>query len=146
MFRFDRLFSNALVVAAFVWLVASSASAAPPDWPALAESETVLVLTSDEDGEARETKIWMVVIDGTPYIRTSQSTRWGDNVERNRDIALRIDGTDYPVQAVFIEDGAERERIVAVFEEKYGSNPILNWIRGDNPRIMRLDPPQAPAP
>ena len=45
-----------------------------------------------------------------------------------------------------LEDGAERERIVAVFEEKYGSNPILNWIRGDNPRIMRLDPPQASAP
>jgi len=118
----------------------SAAAADSPDWSAVADEETVYVITTDEDGEVRETKIWLLVLDDVGYIRTSRSTRWGDNVEREAAIALRVDGTDYPLRAVFVEDEAERARIVAGFEAKYGSNPILNWIRGDDPRIMRLDP------
>jgi hypothetical protein len=120
-------------------LLAAPAVAAAPDWAAVAEEETVYVVTSDEDGDRRETKIWVLVLDGVGYIRTSRSTRWGDNVERDPDIALRVDDADYPLRATFIEDPADRARIVAGFEEKYGSNPILNWIRGDDPRIMRLE-------
>jgi hypothetical protein len=121
-------------------LLAAPAVAAAPDWAAVAEEDTVYVVTSDEDGDRRETKIWVLVLDDVGYIRTSRSTRWGDNVERNPEIALRVDDADYPLRATFIEEAADRDRIVAGFEEKYGSNPILNWIRGDDPRIMRLDP------
>ena len=81
-----------------------------------------------------------MVLDGVGYIRTSRRTTWGDNVKRDPDIALRIGDIDYPVRATFIVDEAERARIVAGFEEKYGSNPILNFIRGDDPPIMRLEP------
>ena len=137
---FDRVVLTALLFSAFGWLAADPAGATEPDWSALADAETVYVLTSDEDGDTRETKIWMSVIDGTPYIRTSRRSSWGDNVERNPEIALRVEATEYPLHAQFIDEADERARIVAVFEEKYGSNPILNWIRGDDPRIMRLDP------
>ena len=137
---FDRVLLTLLLVSAFGWLAAGAAGAAEPDWPGLAEAKTVYVLTTDEDGDARETKIWMSVVDGTPYIRTSRSSRWGDNVERNPEIALRVGETLYPLHAQFIDEADERARIVAAFEEKYGSNPFLNWIRGDDPRIMRLDP------
>jgi hypothetical protein len=132
----------------FVWLVAiapllfaaAPATAADLDWAAVADVETVHVLTTDEDGDARVTKIWLVVIDGVGYIRTSRRTAWGRNVERDPDIALRIGDIDYPVRATFIVDEAERARIVAAFEAKYGSNPILNFIRGGDPPIMRLEP------
>jgi hypothetical protein len=137
---FDRAFLTALLVSAFAWLEAGAAGAAEPDWPEMAEVETVYVLTTDEDGDARKTKIWFSVIDGTPYIRTSRGSRWGGNVERNPEIALRVAGADYPLHAQFIDEEDERVRVVAVFEEKYGSNRLLNWIRGDDPRIMRLDP------
>ena len=137
---FDRVVLTALLFSAFGWLAAGPAGATEPDWSALADAETVYVLTSDEDGDTRETKIWMSVIDGTPYIRTSRRSSWGDNVERNPEIALRVDATEYPLHAQFIDEADERARIVAAFEEKYGSNPILNWIRGDDPRIMRLAP------
>jgi hypothetical protein len=131
-----------------VWFIAvtsllfavTPAVAADLDWAAVADVETVHVLTTDEDGDARATKIWLLVLDGHGYIRTSRRTTWGDNVERHPDIALRIGDTDYPVRATFIVDAAERARIVAGFEEKYGSNPILNFIRGDDPPIMRLEP------
>jgi hypothetical protein len=136
----DRALRTALLFSAFTWLAAGPANATEPDWSAMAAAKTVYVLTGDEDGDTRETKIWMSVIDGTPYIRTSRRSNWGDNVERNPEIALRVDATEYPLHAQFIDEEDERARIVAVFEEKYGSNPILNWIRGDDPRIMRLDP------
>jgi hypothetical protein len=136
----DRTILTALCIFTFACFAAGSAGAAEPDWPALADAETVYVLTTDEDGDTRETKIWMRVIDGTPYIRTSRNSHWGDNVERQPEIALRVEEDEYPLRAQFIEGDDERARIVAAFEEKYGSNPILNWIRGDDPRIMRLDP------
>ena len=63
-------------------------------------------MTSKEDGSERETKVWLVVVDGQGYIRTSQGTTWGGNVERNPDIALRIEGSEYPLRAVFVEDAA----------------------------------------
>ena len=125
-----------LVLAA---VLAAPAQSAAPDRADVADEETVYVVTTDEDGEPRETKIWLLVLDDAGYIRTSRATTWGDNVERSPEIALRVDDTDYALRATFIEDEAERARIVAGFEEKYGSNPILNWIRGDAPRIMRLD-------
>jgi len=120
--------------------LAAAPLAAAPEWAAVADEETVHVITTDEDGDVRETKIWLLVLDDVGYIRTSRSTRWGDNVERNQDIALRVSGADYPLRATFVEEDAERARIVAGFEAKYGSNPIMNWIRGDDPRIMRLGP------
>ena len=129
-----------LLAIAAALLAAGPALAADPDWASVADEETVTVVTTDEDGDARETTIWVLVLDDVGYIRTSRSTTWGGNVERDPDIALRFGGADHPLRATFIEDEAERARIVAGFEAKYGSNPILNWIRGDDPRIMRLDP------
>ena len=132
----------------YVWFIAvtsllfaaTAAAAADIDWDAVADVETIHVVTTDEDGDVRATKIWVVVLDGVGYIRTSRRTTWGENVKRDPDIALRIGDTDYPVRATFIVDEAERARIVAGFEEKYGSNPIMNFIRGDDPPIMRLEP------
>jgi hypothetical protein len=129
-----------LLAAASLPFAATNAAAADIDWSAVADVDTVHVLTTDEDGDARATKIWLVVLDGDGYIRTSRRTTWGKNVARDPDIALRIGDVEYPVHATFIVDEAERARIVAAFEEKYGSNPILNFIRGEDPPIMRLEP------
>ena len=129
-----------LIAAASLLFAATPAPAADIDWAAVADVETVHVLTTDDDGDARATKIWLVVLDGHGYIRTSRRSTWGKNVARDPDIALRIGDAEYPVRATFIVDEAERARIVAAFEEKYGSNPILNFLRGSDPPIMRLDP------
>lgn len=111
----------------------------PPDWKLIGDQETVHVLTTDADGDARATKIWVLVLDGVGYIRTSDSTTWGDNVEREPEIALRVGVLEHPLHATFITDTADRERIVTGFIAKYGDNPIMKLIRG-NPRIMRLSP------
>lgn len=139
MFVSARVLLPALLVSVFLGL-AAAATAAEPEWTTVADVDTVHVLTTNADGGARATKIWIVVIDDTPYIRTSRRTRWGENVARDPEIALRIEGVEVPLRAHFIEGADERARIVGVFDEKYGSNPLLNWIRGDDPPIMRLDP------
>ena len=134
-----RAFRLALFLAAALLVPAAGASA--PEWSAVAEVEEVEVLTTDQDASPRETTIWMVVLEGQGYIRTSRSTTWGDNVERNPDIALRIGEEEFPLRAVFVEDEELRERIVQGFRDKYGwIDGLMNPIRGKNPRIMRLDP------
>lgn len=130
----------------FILIVAGGALAEQPDWAAAADTEVIIALTEDEDGGARETKIWLAVLDGAGYIRTSQSSTWGGNVERNSDIMLRIETTEYPVHITFIEDDALRARVVAAFSEKYGwSDRWLDFIRGSRPRIMQVGPREASA-
>ena len=129
-----------LIVALAIAAAGGSARAAAPDWNAIADEGTVVVSTANENGSTRRTTIWLVVVDGEAYIRTSRSTRWGGNVEREPDVVLRIGDTDYRVRASFVEDEALRARIVASFREKYGwTDAVANVMRGSHPRIMRLD-------
>jgi len=122
-------------------LGAVAVGAAELDWNSVADVEEVRVLTTNEDGTPRETTIWLAVVDGRGYIRTGGWTKWGDNVARNPDIALRIGDTEHSLRASFVEDEALRERIVAAFREKYGwSDGFLDVFRGSKPRIMQLDP------
>ena len=130
-----------LAACAAVLVIAPFAAGADgPDWKAVVAVEEVDVLTTDEDGNSRETVIWFTLLDGRAYIRTSGSTTWGDNVERDPDIVLRIEEAEYPLHAAFITGEAEREQIVASFREKYGwFDGLVNFVRGSSPRIMRLD-------
>lgn len=136
-----RLHAGLLLGAVACLLGPVLAGAAEPDWNSVADVEEVRVLTTNQDGTPRETTIWLAVVDGRGYIRTSGWTRWGDNVERNPEIALRIGDTEYPLRASFVEDEALRAKIVATFREKYGRlDGFLGVFRGSKPRIMRLDP------
>jgi hypothetical protein len=131
----------ALLGAVACLLGAVAAGAADLDWNTVAEVEEVKILTTNQDGTPRETTIWLAVVEGQGYIRTGGWTTWGDNVERNPDIALRIGDTEHPLRASFVEDEALRAEIVATFREKYGRfDGFLNFFRGSKPRIMRLDP------
>lgn len=127
----------------FAWLSLAcwlplAAGAEPADY---ADLDTVVVVTQDEDGDARETTIWITVVDDTAYIRTGGST-WGDNVVRDPSLTLRTESGEQAYTAEFVEDDPLRERITASFREKYGfSDSMISWIRGSRPKIMRLVAP-----
>lgn len=129
-------------IVGLVWggaAVASMEAIPSVDWSQYADTETIVAVTADEDGAERETTIWIAVVDGNAYIRTGATT-WGDNVERNPAIALRIDETEIPVQVQFIEDEDLRGKIVTTFREKYGfSDSVIAFIRGSHPRIMQVE-------
>ena len=120
--------------------LAAPAAADVPDWNAVADVGTVVIETFDEDGDARETTIWLAVVDGQGYIRTGGST-WGDNLVRKPECELEIEDEDYLMRVAFVEDDAERAVIEAAFNEKYGwSDTMIGWFRGGRPLIMRLEP------
>ena len=79
-------FATLITATAAVTIAVNSAADASEheiDWAAVATLKAVHVLTTDEDGDERSTKIWLLVQGGKGYIRTSQSTTWGDNAEHS---------------------------------------------------------------
>jgi hypothetical protein len=122
--------------------LAGPASATPPDWSAWAPLEEVEVLTTDANGEAREHPIWIAVSEGTGYLRTSQRSTWGDNLERDGQLRLRGAPGELALRAQLVTDAAELERVTAAFEAKYGG--FMSWVSGlirGTPRIFRLSAP-----
>jgi hypothetical protein len=135
-------FQAILVLAALILLtpVTGARGEEAIEWDRYSEEETVEVITTNEDGSARETKVWLAVVDGQGYIRTGK-TRWGGNLERNPEIILRIGETELPLRVEFVTDQTERDAVKAALRAKHGfSDWILNPIRGKNPKIMRLVP------
>jgi hypothetical protein len=128
---------TALVV--LVLALPAAALAVEPDWEKLKDVGRIEIVTHDEDGDARETTIWFVELDGQGFIRTGD-TNWGKNIHRNpKDVVLRIEGKEYPLQAEFIENDSLRERIVAAFRAKYGwIDGAVNFVRGKRPNIMHM--------
>ena len=76
---------------------AETSTEAPLDWQRYADERTVEVVTTNEDGSERVTTIWIVVVDGQAYIRTG-GTGWGDNLERDRRLVLRVASAELPLE------------------------------------------------
>jgi hypothetical protein len=119
--------------------IANAATA--QDWNALADVETVDIVTHDEDGEARETTIWLVVHQDQGYIRTG-GTRWGANIRRDPDLLLRAGGEEFALRTALLPQGPEYDAITAAFRTKYGfEDALIGLVRGIGgpPMILRLD-------
>lgn len=128
------LFGCAALAAA--WLAPAPARAI--DWAVAGGERVVEIVTQDEDGSPRETKIWLVVVDGQGYIRTA-GTRWWGNVERDPDVELRVAGAEHPLRAELVMDEALVQRVVAAFRTKYGfSDRMAGLVRFGDTHVMRL--------
>jgi hypothetical protein len=127
-------------LAALALVLASAAAiAAEPDWEKVKDVGRIQIVTHDEDGDARETTIWLAVVDGQGFIRTGNS-KWLANIHRNpSDVVLRIEGVEYPLRAEFIENDKLRERVTAAFHAKYGwVDSMAHLMRGGRPNIMHM--------
>ena len=131
--------STALVLGA--WLVAAvPAFADYPDWEALADVEVIEVVTFDDDGDRRVKKVWFVLVDGIPYLRTNRS-RWLDNLRRDPNLGLRIAGREYEAVAEEIFGDAIVEIVDRASAEKYGwQERVIHPFRLMRPDILRLGP------
>jgi hypothetical protein len=118
--------------------VAAGAGASPFD--PFVESDVIEILTVDEDGENRETKIWIVVLDQAGWIRTND-TRWLANIRRDPDVAIRAGDVVLPVRAEISEDREDYDRVEAGFKEKYGFvQKVMSFFRMSEPTVLRLEP------
>ena len=135
--RWETAFVAPLVALALTPL---AASAEYPDWSGLAEVEVIEILTEDDDGDLRETKIWFVLLDGEPYLRTSRSN-WLDNLRRDPDCRLRIEGREYVARAEEVTGDAIVARVDAASLAKYGwQERFIHVFRMRTPDILKLSP------
>lgn len=111
-----------------------------PDWAAVGDEKVPRLVTRDADGNERITKLWILVVDGRAYLRTSNS-RWNANLEREPRAELWIGERAYPVGVTRVEDPELRARIAAGFREKYGfTDRLISPFRASEPNIWRLEP------
>jgi hypothetical protein len=138
--------SRSLALAFGFLLLSAGARAQAPDWTAVADENVIEVLSHDADGDLRETTVWMGVVDGIGYVRTSD-TRWRANIERDAKIGVRVAGQDYSLRAELVTDDALRARVNAVFRAKYGfTDRMLGWFGNDGGKyclalLPRLESP-----
>jgi hypothetical protein len=136
--RRTRILAAVFTAALAMAVAAVAANVAPIDWTKYTDTQTIEILSTDEDGGQRTTTIWIVVVDRQAYIRTAGTT-WGDNVERNGSLKLRETAGYRPLRAEKVLSQAEIERVVAAFREKYGTtDQVMELFRFGERRVFRL--------
>ncbi len=98
------------------------------------------VLTADEDGELRETPVWVVVVNGAAYVRTNNS-RWLVNIRRGSATRLRVREVETAMTATVVSDASEKARVEMAFKAKYGLvQRVMSALRFREPTVLRLVP------
>lgn len=114
------------------------------DWPRFQQRDVIEVLTDDEGGARRETKVWIVTLDGQGYVRTNDS-RWLANIRRGSPVALRLDAEEFAVAAAEKDDPELAARVEAAFKEKYGFvQSVMSLFRITEPTLLELRAVAAP--
>lgn len=127
-----------LLAAAILAIPSMGLAEAPAALDEFASTKVIRVLTLDEDGDARDTKIWVAVVDGNAYIRTSD-TRWFKNLERGSSLSLVMNEKTYSAAITRIEDAARIEAVHAEFRKKYGFQDRMVGLFGGGDYVLRLD-------
>jgi hypothetical protein len=118
-----RRFASIAIAMGLAWVACASrpvpSGQEPIDWQAADEHWSVYIVTVDSDGDERVTRIWLAVVDEDGTLRTGDS-RWWQNLERDPNCRIRLQGIDYPVRAEFVTEYEAKARIDDAFSEKYG--------------------------
>ena len=96
------------------------------------------IITHDEDGELRETSIWIVTEGDHGYVRTNDS-RWLANIRRGSGVALRLGEQEFAVSAREPNDSALSARVEEQFKQKYGfMQRVMSAFRMREPTLLEL--------
>lgn len=115
----------------------------------LSESGEVVVLeTSNADGSARRTRLWIVDADGHAWLRAGQpGSPWLANLLARPEVSLERGDATARYRAVPVSDAAALARLHALMAEKYGlADRVTGLMRDASASTpIRLDPlPPAP--
>ena len=109
-------------------------------WAPFADADVVHIVTQDDDGAERDTKVWLVVVDGAAFVRTNDS-RWLASIRRGSGVALRLASTTRAVVAEEEMEASVRERVEAAYRAKYGlMQRVMSVLRLREPTVLRLTP------
>jgi len=134
---------RSLLGAALLAGAAQAAQTAQIDWAPFAEEDVVRILTVDPDGETRETKVWVVVVDDAAWVRTNDS-RWLANIRRDPRVRMRVREREYALAAEETSDPELVDRVEEAFKAKYGLlQGVMSALRVRQPTLLRLAPRDA---
>jgi hypothetical protein len=123
-----------------LFTLATAATADYPDWESVADVAVIEVVTKDADGDLRVKKVWFVLVEGVPYLRTNRS-RWLDNLRRDPNLGLRIEGREYEATTEEISGDDIVEKVDRASAEKYGwQERLIHPFRIARPDILKLAP------
>ena len=110
-------------------------------------TEVAVLRTHDDGGAPYDTKMWVVDVDGSPYVRIGRPGRgWGERAKAHPDVDLIRGDVTTPCTAAVVEDAALRARVDDAFAAKYG---WVDWWYGvvvrKHPIALRLEPRAAPS-
>ncbi len=108
-----------LALALFLFATPAAADSPYPDWEAVADIEVIEVLTHDEGGDLRESKVWFVLVEGEAYLRTSESA-WLENLRRDSNLGLRVEDVKYQARALEVTTADTREASVLLSRARSG--------------------------
>lgn len=118
--------------------VPSHALASDCTWEEVDTHKVIELETADADSSMRRTKVWIVLLDGVPYLRTSDS-RWLANLRR--DAKLTVHAGECKINAAAEEVDVEGlvDAIDAASAIKYGwQQRLTRFFRYRTPEILRL--------
>jgi hypothetical protein len=130
----------ASLLAALAVAGAGPARAIAVDWAAFQDESVIEILTVDPDGDPRETKVWVVVVDGAAWVRTNDS-RWLANLRRDPAVRLRVRDREEAFFAEEVTDPAATGLVEEAFKAKYGFlQRVMSALRMREPTVIRLTP------
>jgi hypothetical protein len=108
--------------------------------------EVALLRTRDASGEWRETRVWVVEWDHSPWLRAGARRAWFARVVEDGEVELVRDGLPSRYRAIPFRDAPTRERIDQLMRERYGvADRVIGWIgRSRDATPIRLEPLAAP--
>jgi hypothetical protein len=106
------------------------------------QTEVAVLRTHDDAGQPFDTKMWVVDVDGSSYVRIGRPGRgWGERAKTHPEVDLIRGDVTVPCTAAVVEDPALRAKIDDAFAAKYG---WVDWWYGvvvrPHPVALRLEP------
>ena len=109
----------------------------------LDQTKQVRVVTQSPGGP-RKTIIWIVVADGSVYIRSvdGETGRWYQRALSDPNVAIETDGLKIPFRAVSVTDSGEIETVSRALQDKYPAGGSLDRMVRDEvlATTLRLEP------
>ncbi len=111
-------------------------------WLAGERTEVAELRTFDAAGRPHDTKLWIVDLEGRPWVRIARLGRsWGEQLRANPEVELTRGDVTTLCRAVIVADEAEWRAVDRAFAAKYG---WVDWWYGlvlrSEPVPVRLDP------
>src|SRR5580704_10378662 len=142
-----RIAGTAVFSAALSMMLAATAlaaSAAVPGWdPASFRDEsTIQIMTTEPDVGEHWSKLWVVVIDGQPYVRLGDRS-YGRIQKNSTSPYVKLKVADQEFDKVKVEEMPDmKEKVAAAMADKYWMDILIR--HESHPMVARLVPEATP--